>query len=171
MSTFGFSSNAVQLGGLAVFAISTVVCARTAAQGRRAWRSVAWLQLACFSEVLFGLRHHLHDAGGGLLRQMARYNTRHDLQVSLLVVLIICTVLVAAWLWHTWRQRADATAPLFVAFAASGFSVLSFSAEVVSLHSVDAWLYAPFSIFNVISLLWAAAAATVCVGAVIEARR
>jgi hypothetical protein len=171
LTLFGISTNAVQLGGLAGFALSAAACGWAAAHGHRAWRKVAWLQLACWAEVLISVRHHLHGAAVGILRQFALYESRHNLQVALLGALALCAALASVWAWNELRKLVETNALIGVAVAASGFSILVFLTEVISLHSIDAWMYAPLGPFNVISLLWAAGALTVSVCALIAARR
>lgn len=171
LSAFGFSTNAVQLGGLTVFAISAGASTWAASHGKSPWRMVAWLQIACFCEVLFGVRHLLHDAGHVWLTGQALYTARHAWQVALTGLLVVCALFACAWLCKAAKRGPQTNAPALVALAASGFTGWVFLIEIVSLHLVDSWLYAPLGPFKVISLLWAAAAVVVCICALIESRR
>jgi hypothetical protein len=159
-------TNPTQLTGLLAFALATLACAAAARRGPGAarWRRLAWLQAACWAEVLFGVRHRAHDMVDALLQARGWYAARGPLQVVLLVAVL---VLAAATLAALARLR-HLDARLWTAACATAMALWLFVTEAVSLHGVDAVMYLTLGPVLLIGCAWAACAAVV-VGAAMRA--
>jgi hypothetical protein len=153
----GLDTNPTQVGGLLVFAIAALACAHAARRGASPWGLLFVAQLGFMAEVLFGLRHRLHDAAGAVAQAAGWYATRGTLQVSLLAVALVLGSIGLAAVWH-WRPReAHASRAVF----ASCIAFALFAIEAVSLHAIDALMYLRVGPLLLIALLWATTAAVV----------
>ena len=154
--------NPTQLVGLLAFGGAAIACARAARVRRpRLWVGLAALLAGLALEVMLGLRHAVHDLVDSTLQLEGRYDARGPLQWALIATALS---LAALSLWGVARlQRHDRHAML--ACAASAALLWLFVIETISLHSVDAIVYAPAGPVKLIAWLWAAAAAVVAVAA------
>lgn len=160
MTGLALPLDATRLAGTLAFAAAALACLRVAmAGGRRAtlWRALAAVHLVCLFEVVLGLRYDLHIAVNGVLQERGWYASRGRWQAPLLVGALALMGTAAAW--ACWRHRADPKAARALAGTAVALSV--FATETLSLHRIDAVLYAPAGPLLVIGWLWLGAAALV----------
>jgi hypothetical protein len=158
-------TNPTQLIGLLAFACAAIACARTArARHERAWW---WLCAACSGfvlEVAIGLRHRTHDLVDALLQAEGSYASRAPVQIGLLAVALVLSAGTLLWL-----MRARRTDPnLKAAAVGCAIALWLFLIEAISLHGVDAVMYAYIGPVYLIGWAWAATALLV-IGAALRA--
>lgn len=159
-------ANPNQLAGIACFALAAAACTYAARRGSRAWGALAWTHAAFCLEIVISSRHRLHDVVDEVLRDHGWYAGRTPWQIGLLVAI---AALALACLPPAWRGvRGDRLAT--IALIASLVVATSMLVEAVSLHAVDAWLYAPGAALLPVVFGWIAASMVV-VGAALGAGR
>lgn len=161
-------TNPTQWLGLLVFALATAACARAAARQPSPWRWMAAGQASCFAEVLVGLRWRVHEWADSMMQNEGWYATRQALQWPLLILVLAGLLVGAVMLTRHWRRR-DAGA--WVAIMATWGACVLFAVETVSLHQIDAILYAPVGPVMVVALLWTLGALAAAVAALRVAPR
>lgn len=165
MSGLGVALDPTRLAGTLAFGTAALACLRAAAASRRRpaslWWSLGALQLVCVLEVLLGLRYGLHETFNGLLQDRGWYASRGAWQGELLLAALggVGTIVALA----CWRHRDDAAAIVAVVGTALGVSVLG--TETISLHRIDAIMYAPAGPLVALAWMWIAAAALVTAAA------
>lgn len=147
--------NPTQWLGQASFAVAAVACASAARWQPRPWRGLAVAQALCFIELMVELRLRSHDGVDSWLRGRGWYATRGSLQLLLLAVVAVVVLVVTAALVVRWRRRDPAGA---LAIAATAAVVAAFLVETVSLHRVDAAMYAQFGRVMAVGWFWCAGA-------------
>lgn len=162
-----FHPDATQLVGLAAFAGAALACARAAAAAlgspKWLWRGLAGAHVAMGIDVLLGLRYRVHDFADALLQMQGLYASRGEGQLGLLIA---AACLAAGAVVAMTRSRGlDAWA--IGAALATAVGVWLFVVETISLHGLDAVMYAPAGPIRVIGWCWAA----VCVGVMVPAWR
>ena len=158
-------TNPTQLIGLLAFACAAIACARTAlARRERPWW---WLCAACsvfVLEVAVGLRHRTHDLVDAVLQAEGSYASRGPVQIGLLTVALLLSAGTLLWL-----IRARATdANIKSAGVGCAAALWLFLIEAISLHGVDAVMYAHIGPVMLIGWAWAATALLV-MGAALRA--
>jgi hypothetical protein len=159
-------ANPNQLTGIACFALAAAACTYAARRGSRAWRALAWTNAAFCLEIVISGRHRLHDFVDDVLRDHGWYAGRTPWQIGLLVVVAALALVCLPPAWRGVRGDRLAT----IALAASLVVAMSMMVEAVSLHAVDAWLYAPGAVLLPVVFGWIVAS-TVVVGAALGAGR
>lgn len=156
------SINPTQWLGVAAFALSAAACTRAAARCGRSWAGLAWLQVACAAEVVVNLRQHLHGAADGWLAMHGEYATRLPLQMALVAVTLAG---LAGGVGSALAGSRSGGAAATLARAATCAAITLFIVESISLHAVDAVMFAPFGPVLAVGWMWAAAAGVVIVAA------
>lgn len=170
MSGLGVTLDATRIAGSLAFGAAALACLRAAGVTPRRpalWWVLGAVQLFCVLEVLLGLRYGLHDTAIGLLQEHRWYASRVQWQAELLGAALALVAAIAGW--TAWRHRDDGTRIAAIAGTAFGVSLLG--AETISLHRIDALMYAQAGPFVVVVWLWLAAAAVVVVAAALAPRR
>ncbi len=155
--------NPNQVTGTACFALAALASAAAARRGERAWIVLAGMNVAFCLEIVFGLRHRLHNVVDVALQQAGWYAGRTPWQVALLLAVAFAIVISAPSVWRAARGNGLAKTALLASFAVFA----SFAVEAVSLHDVDAWMYAPVGPLLAVVVGWAGAATIVTVAALV----
>ena len=138
--------NPTQLAGLVFIAIAGIACLM--ARPRGPWRALAAVYGLLFVDMIFGLRHHLHDwVNAGLIAD-GLYQQRSGGQMMLLALLGIGAVALLFLLFRPMRL------PARIGLFSTAGMVLLLLIEMVSLHRVDAMLYQPVGPLFLIAFLW-----------------
>ena len=160
-------TNPTQLTGLLVFALAAIACARTAwIQRTRLWWTLTAACSCLVLEVAIGLRHRAHDLVDALLLADGLYASRGPVQLVLVGAALVLSVGTLAWL--TRLRFADVNAK--VATVGCAVALWLFLIETISLHGVDAVMYAHIGPVFVIGWAWAATALLVT-GAALRVKR
>jgi hypothetical protein len=158
-------TNPTQLLGLAAFASATIACIfaiRNRPSEARAWIVLAIVNAVFFAEILFGIRHHLHEIAVSLLLSVGLYASRTDLQYGLIVA--SAAIPIGAALLLSLIRRLRKPRPIIATFAS--FSVLSlFAVEAISLHRIDEIFYQEIGPVLLIGWLWCVACAATVLSA------
>jgi len=149
--------NATQLAGLLAFGVAALACARAArARGQRLWWKLAAVSAGFALEAVLGLRHRLRDAVDTWLLAQGWYDSRTPVQIGLLV---LCALLLGWALWGlAGLRRAGAHARL--AATACAVALCLFVIEAISLHGVDALMYANIGPVRLVGWAWVVLAGT-----------
>jgi hypothetical protein len=148
--------------GMATFAGGALACALAARAQRpsgRIWWALAGMQALFALEVLAGLRYQAHLLVNVLLREHDWYNGRTPLQLGLLGVALGGTAAITRAL----ASRVDRSIALVLAGTALAWATML--TEAISLHRIDALIYAPLGPVKTIAALWLCAGALVILGA------
>jgi hypothetical protein len=149
--------NATQLAGLLAFGAASLACARAArARQQRLWLKLAAISTGFALEAVLGLRHRLRGAVDIWLQGEGLYDSRTPAQIGLLV---LCALLLA---WAVWGlaglRRAGPHAR--VAATACAVTLCLFVIEAISLHGVDALMYANIGPVLAVGWVWMVLAGT-----------
>jgi hypothetical protein len=149
--------NATQLAGLLAFGAASLACARAArARQQRLWWKLAAISTGFALEAVLGLRHRLRGAVDIWLQGEGLYDSRTPAQIGLLV---LCALLLA---WAVWGlaglRRAGPHAR--VAATACAVTLCLFVIEAISLHGVDALMYANIGPVRAVGWIWVVLAGT-----------
>jgi hypothetical protein len=155
--------NLTQLVGATAFLVAALACLRTGLRcGHGLWYAIAALLLALALEVVCGVRYRAHDLANSLLALEETYGARQSIQHLLLITVLVVT---AAVLLIVLKLRSIAVAArlaIIVAVALVGL----FMVETVSLHDIDAVLYASKGLIARIAWIWVAGACLIATCAV-----
>ncbi|MEO8836948.1 MAG: hypothetical protein ABI364_09440 [Caldimonas sp.] len=165
----GLTIDASIVAGVSVFALAAATCARTARRTTTVptwWRALAGVNAACAVEVLLGLRYRLHNLVIAPLQELGWYSARSPWQAVAIVTLVALALVLVAVV--AWRRRGDAA--LVVATFGTALALALLAVEAISLHRVDAMMYAFVGPLVVVAWLWAGAAALVTGSAFAAAR-
>ncbi len=159
-------ADATQLAGVLAFAAAAACCAwrgvRAASHGDRVvWRSMAVVHAILAIEVIVGVRYEARLAVDAWLEARRLYSGREALQWALVVAAVAALAAGTAMLLRVSRTAAA----LRLALLGSAAAVAVFCVESVSMHRVDAVLYAAAGPIRSIGWLWVCAAVLVCVAA------
>jgi len=160
----GLGLDPSRLAGTVAFATVAIVCAAAARIApRRAplWGVLGAVYLALLAEVLVGLRYRLHDAFNDWLQARGWYASRGEWQGELLAGMLVAVVALVAF--ACWRHRRDRAAMAAIVVTAIGVSL--FAIETVSVHRIDAIMYAPAGPIVALAWMWIAVSALVSVAA------
>ena len=164
-----WSSDPTRLLGLVSFGFAAAACGLAARRERGSapvWWLLASAQGVLFAEVMSGMRHRVHALVDALLRANGLYESRSGLQIALLVAGLLAFVGIGVAATRL-RRHGTGTAPAASATLIAGALVM---AEAVSLHRLDALMYAPVGPVRSIALGWAACAVVVIGSALRRAR-
>jgi hypothetical protein len=166
--------NATQATGVLAYSLASASGALAAhSLGRtdarcRAWWWIAGLFACLTVDVALDLRLLLRGAVDQWMVAAGTYGQRHALQYLLLGLGLAAGVAALALAWPMARQRGPGWAWAGAgALLAGGVEGL----ELVSLHRVDAWLYALAGPVMPIAALWALASGCVVWGTWVQTRR
>ena len=160
-------TNPTQLAGLFVFGCAAVACAFAAQVcGERRWWRLAAVSAACVLEVALGLRHRAHDLVDAVLQAGGWYAARSHTQVLLLAIVALLAAGTLAWLLSLRGTAVE----IRVAAAASIAALWLFTIEAISLHAVDALMYAYIGPVLAIGWAWAALALTITAAALVAGK-
>ncbi len=161
-------SNPTQVVGQASFALAALACAWVGRRQASPWRTLAAVQALWVLELCVELRLRSHDGVDALLQSRGWYAGRAAVQVGLLAALLLAVLALAATTLPRWWRRDPAGTLAILATAAIG---ALFLIETISLHAVDAVMYATTWGVMTVGWLWAGAALIVVVTAGFAARR
>jgi hypothetical protein len=159
--------NVNQMAGIVCFALAAGACVLAARRGSRAWRTLAWIQAAFCLEIVINARHRLHNLVDDVLRDHGWYAERTPWQLGLLAVVAVVAVVCVPIAWRAARGDRFAT----IAMAASLLVATSMAVEAVSLHALDAWMYAQGGPLFAVVLGWIVASTVVIAAALGSTRR
>ena len=156
--------DASAVAGLSAFAAAAAACLRVSL--RRAglaalWGTLAALHAAWALEIVLNLRHRFRGAIVPLLQDRGWYASRSAWQGAAIVVALLIGSALAAWLWR--RHRDDGAA--LGAIAGTALALMLLVVETISLHRVDAVMYAEAGPLKLIAWAWIGAAAIVIASA------
>ncbi len=142
--------------GVAVFAVAAVTCLAAARKRPLPWRVLAAVQVASCFEVAAGLRYLAHNAVDFSLQAHGRYEGRHPAQLLLasatLLVAGVCVIAIAGRRRHLGGSAVGA-------LIGTALTATLFGIETISMHEIDAALYAMAGPIKVIGWLWVVVAA------------
>ena len=155
-------ANAV--AGLSAFAAAAAACLRVSLRrGRSAalWETLAALHAAWALEIVLNLRYRFRAAILPLLQDRGLYGSRTAWQGAAIVVALLIGAALAAWAWR--RHRGDGAA--LGAIAGTALALMLLVVETISLHRVDAVMYAEVGPLVLLAWAWIGAAAIVIASA------
>jgi len=157
-------ANAV--AGLSAFAAAAAACHRVALRRRGAaalWGTLAALHAWWALEILLNLRYRFRAALIPLLQDHGWYASRTTWQAAAIVAALLVGTALAAWLWR--RHRDDGAA--VGAIAGTALALMLLVVETISLHRVDAVMYAQVGPLVLLAWAWIGAAAIVIASALV----
>ena len=150
--------NLTQAIGVTAFGMAAMSCLLVGKTGN--WRALAGIYLIFATEIAIGLRHRAHLGIDHLLQSAGLYVARSVFQVLLLGVMVLSV----AWLAGRFVRRAalrQARRAEHIAWVPTILTGGLFGAEIISLHAIDAHLYARTGGVMSIAWLWLAGATVV----------
>ncbi len=148
--------DATQITGVLGFSLAAVLCARVARSEPRPWWILSVLNGLMALETLTGFRYQIHHLADALLLKAHLYEARRPWQVALIVLALLWVLLAS---WAACRHSNSAAGKSAMVGGCCGFGI--FTIEAISLHQVDALLYAHWGPIKVIAVFWTAASAWV----------
>ena len=125
------------------------------------------MHIACCVEVVVGVRYLLHNAVDLTLQAQGRYENRHPVQFTLaamtLTIALVCGVAIL-------RRRRQLGAGLTGALIGTTLTATLFGVETISMHDVDAMMYAMAGPIKGIGWLWVGVAAITTTSALCSVR-
>jgi len=155
-------ANAV--AGLSAFAAAAAACLRVSLRrGRSAalWGTLAALHASWALEIVLNLRYRFRAAILPLLQDRGLYASRTAWQGAAIVAALLIGTAVAGWAWR--RHRDDGAA--LGAIAGTALALMLLVVETISLHRVDAVMYAQGGPLVLLAWAWIGAAAIVIASA------
>jgi len=155
-------ANAV--AGLSSFAAAAAACVLVALRRDRSaalWATLAAVHASWALEIVFNLRYRFRAALIPLMQERGWYASRTAWQGAAIVAALVLGTLVAAWAWR--RHRDDGAA--LGAIAGTALALLLLAIETISLHRVDAVMYAEAGPLVLLAWAWVGAAAIVIASA------
>jgi hypothetical protein len=147
-------TNPTQLLGLVAFASATIACIfakRNSPNESWAWTALAITNATFFFEIIFGIRHRLHDVAVSLLLSAGLYEGRADLQYVLIFVSAAVLLFMALLFLFLRRVRKPG---LSIATVASLTILSLFVLEAISLHRIDQIFYQKIGPILLVGWLW-----------------
>jgi len=161
----------VQWSGVGCFSAASLACVWAAwrpAAPKTGWLVLAFVMALLTLEVHLNTRSTLLDMVRERMRQAHTYETRQFLQWMLL---IFWALLGLSGLGVSWVRASCHGWPLCLAVLGAWMAVAILGVELVSLHAIDALLYAPMGPVRVSSWLLASAVLVVVLGVAGQWRR
>ena len=155
-------ANAV--AGLSAFTAAAAACLRVSLRrGRSAalWAILAALHAAWAVEIVLNLRYRFRAGILPLFQDRGLYAARTAWQAAAIVAALLLGSALAAWAWR--RHRDDGAA--LGAIAGTALALLLLVVETISLHRVDAVMYAEAGPLVLLAWAWIGAAAIVIASA------
>ena len=152
------------VAGLSAFAGAAAACLRVSLRrGRSAalWGTLAALHAAWALEILLNLRYRFRTAILPLLQERGWYGSRTVWQTEAIVAALLIGTALAAWVAR--RHRDDGAA--LAAIAGTALALMLLVVETISLHRVDALMYAQAGPLVLLAWAWIGAAAIVIASA------
>ena len=152
------------VAGLSAFAGAAAACLRVSLRrGRSAalWGTLAALHAAWALEILLNLRYRFRTAILPLLQERGWYGSRTVWQTEAIVAALLIGTALAAWVAR--RHRDDGAA--LGAIAGTALALMLLVVETISLHRVDALMYAQAGPLVLLAWAWIGAAAIVIASA------
>ena len=152
------------LAGLSAFSAAAAACLRVSLRrGRSAalWGTLAALHASCALEILLDLRYRFRAAIVPLLQDRGWYASRTPWQVGAIAIALLVGTALAASLWR--RHRDDGAA--LGAITGSALALMLLVVETISLHRIDAVMYAEAGPLVLLVWAWVGAAAIVIASA------
>ena len=156
----GRTIDANAVAGLSAFAAAAAACFRVSLRrGRSAalWGTLAALHASWALEIVLNLRYRFRAALIPLLQERGWYASRTVWQGEAIVVALLLGTVLAAWAWR--RHRDDGAA--LGAIAGTALALMLLAVETISLHRVDAVMYAEAGPLVLLAWAWVGAAAIV----------
>ena len=155
-------ANAV--AGLSAFSAAAATCLRVALRSDRSaalWGTLAALHASWALEIVLDLRYRFRAAILPLLQDRGLYASRTAWQGAAIAVALLIGTVLAAWVWR--RHRDDRAA--LGAIAGTALALILLAVETISLHRVDAVMYAEAGPLVLLAWAWIGAAAIVVASA------
>ena len=155
-------ANAV--AGLSAFAAAAAACLRVSLRrGRSAalWGTLAALHAAWALEIVLNLRYRFRAAILPLLQDRGLYGSRTAWQGVAIVVALLIGAALAVWVWRRHRDNGAALG----AIAGTALALMLLVVETISLHRLDAVMYAEVGPLVLLAWAWIGAAAIVIASA------
>jgi hypothetical protein len=152
------------VAGLSAFAIAAAACLRVSLRrGRSAalWAVLAALHAAWALEIVLNLRYRFRAAIIPLLQERGWYTSRTTWQGAAIVAALLIGSLLATSAWR--RHREDGAA--LGAIAGTALALMLLAIETISLHRIDAVMYAEAGPLVLLAWAWIGAAAIVIASA------
>lgn len=138
---------------LAVAGVCLLAIVRAMSARQSRWHRLGWFALCALFIVLAGMRvlaieHWLQDEMRALLRSEGAYQDRRRLQAPVFVTLTIGTAAIAGFWFYRVTNFVSGRRNLatVIAIAAGCLQIFLVLLRIVSLHSVDLWLYGPLKL-------------------------
>jgi hypothetical protein len=157
--------NANAVAGLSAFTAAAAACLRVSLRRDRSaalWGTLAALHATWALEILLDLRYRFRAAIIPLLQDRGWYASRTAWQVGAIAMALLIGTALAAWLWR--RHRDDGGAALG-AITGTVLALMLLVVETISLHRVDAVMYAEAGPLVLLAWAWVGAAAIVIASA------
>jgi len=152
------------VAGLSAFTAAALACLRVSLRGTGSvalWRLLAALHAFCALEILLNLRYRFRNALLPLMQERGWYASRTTWQGAAIVAAVLIGTALAAWAWR--RHRDDRAA--LGAIAGTALALMLLAVEAISLHRVDAVMYAEAGPLVLLAWAWIGAAAIVVASA------
>ena len=146
-----------ELIGIASFAVAAWACWRAGRVAGSTWRKLAFLQAAAAIEIATRGRYHLHALVDQIADVDGWYAQRKPVQLVLIALLIVTAL--TGWIVAS-RDRELSRVTLIALVVTIG-TMLLFAVETVSLHEIDAILYAQVGTVRAVAFGWVSAATIV----------
>ncbi len=158
--------------GIASFAVAAWACRRAGRHGGPPWRALAAVPVLLIAEIFFLGRYRLHDRADEVACSDGWYLQRTSVQLGLIAFVVVLAV---AGAWTAARDPRRPGASVLASLAtiatiATIADILLFAIETVSLHAVDALLYAQVGPLRALVFVWVATATVVTLSALRAAR-
>ena len=152
------------VAGLSAFGAAALACLRSSlgrARSAALWGALAALQAACALEILLNLRYRFRNAILPLMQERGWYASRTTWQGAAIIAALLVGTALVAWAWR--RHRGDGAA--LGAIAGTALALMLLAVETISLHRVDAVMYADAGPLVLLAWAWIGAAAIVIASA------
>lgn len=162
--TGALAIDANAVAGLSAFAAAAAACAGVAMRRGRAralWATLATLHALWALEIVLNLRYRFRAALVPLMQERGWYASRTTWQAAAIVVALVLGTAIAAIVLR--RHRHDGAA--LGAIAGTALALVLLAVETISLHRVDAVMYAQAGPLVVLAWLWIGAATIVIASA------
>ena len=168
--TEGMHLDANAVAGLCAFGAAAVACLLVAVRRARAsalWATLATLHALWALEIVLNLRYRFRAALIPLLQDRGWYASRTTWQGAAIVVALLLGAALAGFALRRHRRDGAALGAIF----GTALALMLLAVETISLHRVDAVMYADAGPLVVLAWLWVGAAAIVIASALAASPR